>query len=388
MTTQHTNMQNLNKKIASLIAVLVSTIVLAASSTVLNPVSAQESSSQALSIDVVAENLDHPWSLAFLPDERLLVTERSGQLRIIDNGEVSEPVANVPAVFAKAQGGLMDVVLHPEYETNGWIYLTLSHGDAKANATRLVRAKLNGNALSDVEVLFTAKPYKDTPVHYGGRLAFLADNTLILSVGDGFDYREQAQLLDNHFGKLVRLADDGQVPDDNPFIDGIGNLPEIWSYGHRNPQAIVFDADNSVVFAHEHGPAGGDEINLIVRGHNYGWPITTHGRDYSGAAISPYTELHGTDSPLLHWTPSIAPAGMALVSGDKFPKWRGNLMVAALKARELRRVDLTTSPLQQESLLVEQGERMRDVRLGPDGYLYILTDSKNGQVLRLKPEEQ
>ena len=329
-----------------------------------------------------------PWSLAFLPDGRLLVTERSGNLRIVDQGQVSEPLANVPAVYAKSQGGLMDVVLHPDHANNGWIYLTLAHGSAKANATRLIRARLEGNALVDVEVLFTAQPFKDTPVHYGGRLAFLPDNSLLLSVGDGFDYREQAQLLDNHFGKIVRLLDDGKVPPDNPFIDGVGNLPEIWTYGHRNPQAIIVHADRDVVFAHEHGPDGGDEINVIVPGRNYGWPITTHGKDYSGAAISPFTELHGTVDPMLHWTPSIAPAGMALVNGDKYPKWQGNLMVAALKARELRRVTIDSETIEQQSLLTALGERIRDVRTGPDGYLYVLTDNSNGRILKLIPTPQ
>lgn len=355
---------------------------------IVTPVIADESATDELAVEIIAENLDHPWSLAFLPDGRLLVTERSGSLRIVDQGQVSEPLANVPAVYAKSQGGLMDVVLHPDHANNGWIYLTLAHGSAKANATRLIRARLEGNALVDVEVLFTAKPFKDTPVHYGGRLAFLPDNSLLLSVGDGFDYREQAQLLDNHFGKIVRLLDDGKVPPDNPFIDGVGNLPEIWTYGHRNPQAIIVHAERDVVFAHEHGPDGGDEINVIVPGRNYGWPITTHGRDYSGAAISPFTELHGTVDPMLHWTPSIAPAGMALVQGDKYPKWQGNLMVAALKARELRRVTIDSETIEQQSLLTDLGERIRDVRTGPDGYLYVLTDNSNGRILKLIPAPQ
>ena len=355
---------------------------------IVTPVIADESATDELAVEIIAENLDHPWSLAFLPDGRLLVTERSGSLRIVDQGQVSEPLANVPAVYAKSQGGLMDVVLHPDHANNGWIYLTLAHGSAKANATRLIRARLEGNALVDVEVLFTAQPFKDTPVHYGGRLAFLPDNSLLLSVGDGFDYREQAQLLDNHFGKIVRLLDDGKVPPDNPFIDGVGNLPEIWTYGHRNPQAIIVHADRDVVFAHEHGPDGGDEINVIVPGRNYGWPITTHGKDYSGAAISPFTELHGTVDPMLHWTPSIAPAGMALVNGDKYPKWQGNLMVAALKARELRRVTIDSETIEQQSLLTALGERIRDVRTGPDGYLYVLTDNSNGRILKLIPTPQ
>ena len=381
-------MLTLKQKLSRLAIAIKFAIGIIISLAIVTPVIADDSATNELAVEIIAENLDHPWSLAFLPDGRLLVTERSGKLRIVDQGQVSEPLANVPPVYAKSQGGLMDVVLHPDHANNGWIYLTLAHGSAKAIATRLIRAKLEGNALVDVEVLFTAQPFKDTPVHYGGRLAFLPDNSLLLSVGDGFDYREQAQLLDNHFGKIVRLLDDGKVPPDNPFIDGVGNLPEIWTYGHRNPQAIIVHAEKDAVFAHEHGPDGGDEINVIVPGRNYGWPITTHGKDYSGAAISPFTELHGTVDPMLHWTPSIAPAGMALVNGDKYPKWQGNLMVAALKARELRRVTIDSETIGQQSLLTALGERIRDVRLGPDGYLYVLTDNSNGRILKLIPTPQ
>ena len=381
-------MLTLKQKLSRLAITIKFAIGIIISLAIVTPVIADDSATNELAVEIIAENLDHPWSLAFLPDGRLLVTERSGKLRIVDQGQVSEPLANVPPVYAKSQGGLMDVVLHPDHANNGWIYLTLAHGSAKANATRLIRAKLEGNALVDVEVLFTAQPFKDTPVHYGGRLAFLPDNSLLLSVGDGFDYREQAQLLDNHFGKIVRLLDDGKVPPDNPFIDGVGNLPEIWTYGHRNPQAIIVHAEKDAVFAHEHGPDGGDEINVIVPGRNYGWPITTHGKDYSGAAISPFTELHGTVDPMLHWTPSIAPAGMALVNGDKYPKWQGNLMVAALKARELRRVTIDSETIDQQSLLTALGERIRDVRLGPDGYLYVLTDNSKGRILKLIPTPQ
>ena len=381
-------MLTLKQKLSRLAIAIKFAIGIIISLAIVTPVIADDSATNELAVEIIAENLDHPWSLAFLPDGRLLVTERSGKLRIVDQGQVSEPLANVPPVYAKSQGGLMDVVLHPDHANNGWIYLTLAHGIAKANATRLIRAKLEGNALVDVEVLFTAQPFKDTPVHYGGRLAFLPDNSLLLSVGDGFDYREQAQLLDNHFGKIVRLLDDGKVPPDNPFIDGVGNLPEIWTYGHRNPQAIIVHAEKDAVFAHEHGPDGGDEINVIVPGRNYGWPITTHGKDYSGAAISPFTELHGTVDPMLHWTPSIAPAGMALVNGDKYPKWQGNLMVAALKARELRRVTIDSETIDQQSLLTALGERIRDVRLGPDGYLYVLTDNSKGRILKLIPTPQ
>ena len=335
-------------------------------------------------IEVVASELDRPWSLAFLPDGRLLVTERSGQLRIIDNGVVSEPVSGVPEVFAKSQGGLFDVVLHPDYAQNQWIYLSYAHGDNNANATRLARAKLDGHALVDLEVLFTASPWKNTPVHYGGRFAFIQGNKLLLGIGDGFDFREMAQLTDSHTGSIVRLNDDGSIPFDNPFVDATDAQDAIWTYGHRNPQAIVYDKELDIVYAHEHGPAGGDELNVIARGRNYGWPIATYGRDYSGAEISPFTEYRGTSQPILHWTPSIAPGGMALVKGDAFPMLKGNLLVAALKAREVRRLHVNDDgTITQQSLFKELGQRIRDVRVAEDGSLYLLTDSNEGQVLRV-----
>lgn len=335
----------------------------------------------------IADSLDHPWSLAFLPDGRLLVTERSGQLRIIDNGKVSAPVAGVPEVFAESQGGLFDVVLHPDHETNGWLYISYAHGTEAANATRLARARLEGDALVDVTVLFTASPWKDTPVHYGGRMAFLPDKTMLLAIGDGFDYREQAQRNDNHLGTIVRLNDDGSVPADNPFIDDETALPEIWSYGHRNPQAIVIHPYTGTILSNEHGPAGGDEVNLLQPGTNYGWPIATFGDDYSGAAISPFTHYPGTRQPVLHWTPSIAPAGMAIGHGDAFPSLRGDWLVAALKAREVRRVHIDDDQtVTQQSLFTEPGMRIRDIRVAPDGSLYLLTDSSNGKVFHVTPD--
>ncbi|ASJ70702.1 Soluble aldose sugar dehydrogenase YliI [Granulosicoccus antarcticus IMCC3135] len=337
-------------------------------------------------ITVVADSLDHPWSLAFLPDGRLLVTERAGQLRIVDKGKVSAPVTGVPAVFAKSQGGLFDVVLHPDFETNGWLYLSYAYGTDDANATRLARARLVDNSLVDVTVLFTATPFRDTPVHFGGRMAFLPDKTLLLAIGDGFDYREQAQRNDSHLGTFVRLNDDGSVPADNPFVDDVKVLPEIWSYGHRNPQAIVVHPDTGKVLSHEHGPAGGDEVNRMEPGLNYGWPIATYGDDYSGAAISPFTHYPGTEQPLLHWTPSIAPAGMAIGHGDAFPALQGDWLVAALKAREVRRVHINEDQsLTQQSLLTELGKRLRDIRVASDGTLYILTDSSEGKVLHVTP---
>ncbi len=281
---------------------------------------------------------------------------------------------------------LFDVLLHPDYETNGWLYPSYAHGNGDANATRLARARLVGNTLVDVTVLFTASPLKNTPVHYGGRMAFLLDKTLLLAIGDGFDYREQAQRNDNHLGTIVWLNDDGSVPADNPFADDAKVLPEIWSYGHRNPQAIMVLPDTGMVLSHEHGPAGGDEVNRIEPGLNYGWPIATYGEDYSGAAISPFTHYPDTQQPLLHWTPSIAPAGMAVGHGDAFPALQGAWLVAALKAREIRRVHVNEDQtLIQQSLFTELGMRIRDVRVALDGTLYLLTDFSNGKVLHVTP---
>ena len=370
-----------------------------------------------LHVETVAAGLEHPWSLAFLPDGRQLVTERPGRLRIIEDGQPSPPVKGVPPVFAEGQGGLFDVVPHPDFADNGWLYLSFSHGTPDRNATRLARGRLDGAELVDVEVLFTAEPWKATPVHFGGRIAFLPDGTLLLTLGDGFDHREGAQRLDDHFGVIVRLHDDGRVPADNPYAGGQGKIAiadpagaegpdasagsslaagsgaearaETWSHGHRNPQGLAVDPRTGRVFAHEHGPAGGDEINRIEPGANYGWPIATHGRDYSGAAISPYTDYPGTVPPLLDWTPSIAPSGLAIVSGPSFPALEGELLVGSLKARELRRVRLDEAgAFIGEATLSSGHGRLRDVRVAPDGSVWLLTDADEGRVLRLTPEPE
>jgi aldose sugar dehydrogenase len=336
-------------------------------------------------IDTVAEGLEHPWSIAFLPDGRMLVTERAGRLRLIkDERLLDEPVRGVPQAYVRSQGGLFEVMLDPEYESNGWIYLSLAHGTARANSTRVVRAKLAGMALRDVEVLFTAAPTRNTPVHFGGRMAFLADGTLVVGLGDGYNFREDAQKLDSHTGSIVRIQRDGSVPEDNPFAGRAEARPEIYSYGHRNVQGLVFDAESGRLWAHEHGPRGGDELNLILPGRNYGWPVATFGVDYSGARITPHTSRPGMEDPRVNWTPSIAPAGMTLYRGDQFPAWEGNLFVTALVAREVRRIALDGERVvEQARLFGEIGERLRDIRTAPDGSLYILTDSPRGRVLRV-----
>ncbi len=348
-------------------------------------------------IETAADGLEWPWSLAFLPDGRILVTERTGALRVIDNGVLlDEPVAGVPPVYANSQGGLFEALPHPDFETNGLVYLSYAHGTSDANTTRVSRARLVDGALVDLEVLFNAEPTRDTPVHYGGRMTWLPDGTLAVGLGDGFDFREDAQRPANHLGSIVRLGADGSVPVDNPVIDADDARPETWSYGHRNIQGLAWDAERGVLWQHEHGPRGGDEINVIVAGGNYGWPAATHGIDYSGAAISPYRSRPGMIEPLLVWTPSIAPAGLAVYRGAAFPDWDGDLLITALASRELRRVELQAVELQdvgrdglrvvdQHVLLGELGERLRDVRVGPDGSVWVLTDAEDGRLLRIVP---
>ena len=343
-------------------------------------------SAAAFQIDVVADGLEHPWAIAFLPDGRMLVTERAGRLRVIDSdGQLlDQPVDGIPQAYVASQGGLMEIALHPEHEHNGWIYLSLAHGDRRANTTRVVRGRLEGMHWIDNEIIFTAEPTRDTPVHYGGRMAFMNDGTLLITLGDGFDYREDAQRLDSHTGTIVRLHDDGRVPVDNPFVEREEALPEIFSYGHRNPQGIVVDPDTGKIWSHEHGPRGGDELNLIRAGENYGWPVATHGIDYSGARVTPYTSRPGMIDPLIDWTPSIAPAGMSQYHGDLFEEWQGNLLVASLVERTIRRIVLDGEQVvSDEPLGLELDRRLRDVRVGPDGALYVLTDEKEGRVLRI-----
>lgn len=346
------------------------------------PVSAED-----YQIETIASGLDHPWSMAWLPDNRALVTERVGRLRIISDGElIDEPVQGVPDVFAESQGGLLDVLVDRDFAENKQIFLSFAHGIAEANATRVVRARLDGNQLSNIKVLFTASPAKNTPVHYGGRMALMSDGTLVIGLGDGFDYREQAQRLDNHSGKIVRIHRDGSVPSDNPFVDQQDALPEIYSYGHRNIQGLVFDANSGRLWSHEHGPRGGDEVNLIQPGGNYGWPVATYGIDYSGALVSPFQTRPGMIDPVHVWTPSIAPAGMTLYDRQLFPDWRGKLLVSALAAKQAHVLTLQGEEVVDDQVVFnELGERLRDIRTGPDGAVYVLTDADGGRVLRLAP---
>lgn len=342
----------------------------------------------ALSVETLAEGLVNPWSIAFLPDGAILVTERPGRLRVIRDGAlVAEPVAGVPEVLSWNQGGLFDVLPHPDFVNNGLVYLSYANGTRAANATRIARAKFDGAALTDLAVLYDAVPEKDTGHHYGARLAWGGDGKLYATIGEGSRYKERAQEMTSSFGSVIRLNEDGSIPDGNPAF-GNGEREELFTKGHRNGQGLAYDAGRGVLWEHEHGPRGGDEINIIEAGANYGWPLASYGVDYSGARITPYTEYSGTKQPFKHWTPSIGPSGLAVYRGDLFPAgWDGDLLVGAMAERSLHRVDLDgMNAAGEERYLI--GERVRDVRVGPDGAIYVTTEGDGeptGKVLRLTP---
>jgi glucose/arabinose dehydrogenase len=344
----------------------------------------KDSSDPDYLIETVVDGLDFPWSLAFLPNGDMLITELGGSLRLVQDGELQEQrVSGVPDIYHAGQGGLMDVVVDKDFLDNHKIYLSLSHGQRSGNGTRLVSAVLKNSKLAGIKVLFTALPLKKTGAHYGGRIAQMKDGSLLMSIGDGFDYREQAQKLDSYLGKIIRVDQNGNAPSDNPWQGVAGALPELWSIGHRNEQALLV-TPNGVIYEHEHGPEGGDEINQIEPGNNYGWPVITYGIDYDGASITPYTEYPGMQQPLVDWTPSIAPSGMTYYTGAQFPQWQGDLFAVSLKQGSVRRIDLVEGkPVSDTRVFPELSQRLRDIRTGPDGALYILTDGKDGKLLRI-----
>lgn len=341
-------------------------------------------------IEVVAEGLSHPWSIAFLPSGDQLVTERDGRLRLIQQDLLHpDPIAGVPEVAATGQGGLLDVLLHPDYANNQLIYLSYSDATAQGLTTRVVRARLQDHALHNVEKIFEALPRSSGGRHFGGRMVFDQAGFLYLSVGDRGDM-ERAQRRGDHAGSIIRLHDDGSVPADNPFVEDANVLDEIFTLGNRNPQGITLHPQTGEVWSSEHGPRGGDEINLIKAGLNYGWPEVTHGVNYSGTQITQHAELSGMESPLLHWTPSIAPSGITFYTGDEFPAWQGQILNGALKDRLISRVSVTYDQgvyrLQEEERFLQGfGQRIRDIRQSPDGLLWLLTDENRGQVVRLRP---
>ncbi len=354
----------------------------------LSLVSAHAALATQYTLETVAEGFAYPWCVEFMPDGRYLLSMRDGELRIVnENGSVGEPITNVPDTYVAGQGGFFDVVLDPGYEQNDTLYLAFAYGDVKRNATRVVKAQLKDNALENVETLFTVSPMKRGPVHYGGKLLFLADGSLLLTSGDGFDFREAAQDTFSQLGKILRMNTDGSAPADNPFANGEQGDPFVWSYGHRSPQGLTWNPDTDNVYMHEHGPMGGDEVNIVKPGANYGWPAITYGLNYSGAYVSPFTEAPGMQQPIKQWTPSIAPSGMVYYRGDKFPAWKGSLFVGALVDQEVRRLTLSGDTVtSEEALFGELGARIRDVRESPNGYLYLLTDSDEGKLVRVLPK--
>lgn len=350
---------------------------------------------QAAGAETVATGLEHPWAVAFLPEGRFLVTERPGRMRIVQaDGRINPPLQGVPEVAAGGQGGMLDVITDSDYARNRTIYFCYAEpGPGRSNSTALARARLSndGRSLEQLRVLFSQKPKYASSAHFGCRIverrvAGKPDGTLFLTLGDRYDRRDDAQTLDNHHGKIVRVGKDGSIPKDNPFVGKPGALPEIWSYGHRNVQGATLAPDGTL-WTHEHGPRGGDEINLPQPGRNYGWPVITYGKEYSGATIGRGLRRQaGMEQPLYYWDPSIAPSGMAFVSSDRYPGWKGDLMVAALKFQYLARLQLKEGKVVAEhKLLPDVGQRLRDVRQGPDGWLYLVTDSNEGRLLRVKP---
>ncbi|GGE40515.1 glucose dehydrogenase [Agaricicola taiwanensis] len=343
----------------------------------------------AVKVETVADGLENPWGLAFLPDGRMLVTEKAGRLRIAaSDGSLTEAIAGVPEVMASGQGGLLDVAIDPDFKTNRLVYLSYAEAAKSVAGTAVARGTLSedGSRLDDVQVIFRQEPKVEGRGHFGSRLAFAPDGTLFITVGDRQGFRDEAQKTTSHIGKVMRINADGSVPKDNPFVGQEGAKSEIWSIGHRNVQAAAINPATGKLWTVEHGSRGGDEINDPEAGKNYGWPVISYGVEYSGAKIGVGTAKEGMEQPIYYWDPSIAPSGMAFYTGDLFPEWKGSLFVGALKGQHLARLQLDGEKIVREEKLIENvGDRIRDVRQGPDGALYVLTDESKGRILRLTP---
>jgi aldose sugar dehydrogenase len=344
----------------------------------------------AVRLETVATGLERPWALAFLPDGRILVTERPGRLRIVErDGRVSKPLDNVPPVVARGQGGLLDIALHPRFAENLLVYLSYAEpGENNTAGTAVARGRLAEGKLDDVQVIYRQQPKVEGGNHFGSRLLFARDGTLFVTQGDRFGYRERAQDLSSGLGKIVRINPDGSVPKDNPFVGRSGTRPEIWSYGHRNVQSAAFHPETGQLWTVEHGARGGDELNHPEAGKNYGWPVITYGVDYSGAKIGEGTAKPGMEQPVYYWDPVIAPSGMVFYTGEAFPDWKGSILIGSLTPGLLVRLTLKDGQVAREGrYLGDLGERIRDVQQGPDGLIYLVTDSRDGRVLRVRPSK-
>ena len=341
----------------------------------------------ALRATTVAKGLEHPWALEILPDGRMLVSERPGRLRVIDrNGRVAEPLAGVPTVVARRQGGLLDIARSPGFAQDRLIYFSFAEEGEGGTGTAVARAVLAERALEKVQVIWRQTPKVKSDNHFGSRLVFGRDGNLFVTLGDRFAYRDQAQNLATTLGKIVRIQPDGGIPKDNPFVGREGARPEIWSYGHRNVQAATLHPETGQLWTVEHGARGGDELNQPQAGKNYGWPVITYGVDYSGAKIGEGTSKAGMEQPVYYWDPVIAPSGAVLYTGNLFPQWKGNLLIGSLQPGQLVRLEMTAGRVSNEYRYGgELGARIRDVQQAPDGAIYLITDENNGRILRIEP---
>lgn len=338
--------------------------------------------------ELVAEGVGVPWSMAFLPNGDMLITDRGGKFfRRTSKGEL-QTISGTPEVVAEGQGGLMEVILHPNYNKNKVIYLSYSAGKKEGEralaTTAILRAKLHGNKLTDKKVIFEALPYARTRHHYGAKMVFDKNGNLFFSVGDRGNHNELPQSLNNHCGKIHRIKEDGSIPKDNPFVNTPGAMPSIWSYGHRNPQSLTIDPKTGTLWETEHGPRGGDELNLIEKGENYGWPIISYGINYDGTTFTNKTAQEGMEQPETYWVPSIAPSGMAVVQGNRYKAWEGDILVGSLRFKYLDRCDMNGKKVADQEIMLENVGRMRDVRMAPDGYIYIAVENP-GRVYKLIP---
>jgi glucose/arabinose dehydrogenase len=334
--------------------------------------------------DTLFTGFQNPWGMAWLPDGRMLITEKSGEILIFKDGKnTGEKLSGVPAVADAGQGGLLDIKLHPDYEKNKWIYISYSKPVTGGATTTIMRFKLDGNNIVDKQELYEAKPYLDADYHFGSRIIFDKDNYMFFSSGERGTMKKVWELNNDH-GKIHRLKDDGTVPDDNPFVKTAGARPSIWSYGHRNPQGLIYDKANNRIWEIEHGPRGGDELNLIEKGKNYGWPLTCYGINYDGTVLTDKKEMPGVTNPTHYWVPSIAPCGSMIVTSDKYPEWKGNLLVGALALRHIARVQLDGTAYTKEEKLLNNVARFRNIAEGPDGFIYAVTEGP-GMLLRIAP---
>jgi aldose sugar dehydrogenase len=344
------------------------------------------SEKHSFTIETVVKGLENPWSVDFLPDGRILATEKPGRLRIIENGHLSEPVKGVPKVSAKGQGGLLDIALDPEYAKNSIIYLSYSAKGKGGVGTEVIKGELVGNELKNTQVIFKLSPKSNTAYHFGSRLLFSNDGTLFITLGERAE-RERAQDIGDHAGSLIRINKDGSIPKDNPFVNNADARPEIYTYGNRNMQGIALHPETGDVWTVEHGPQGGDELNLMKPGVNYGWPVITYGVNYnSGTKVGEGTEKPGMAQPVHYWVPSIATSSLLFYTGDKFPAWKGNAFVSSLVFGQLARLEMKNNKvIKEERLLKGQFGRIREVQQGRDGFIYFITDDSDGSLLRIRP---